>query len=449
MSIKVLIVDDQENQRTILAQILSDEGNMEVFQAGNAYDALRAIKESTPEVVLTDLKMPGKSGLSLLEDVISLPSAPEVILLTAFASIETAIQATKLGAYDYLTKPVKPEEVMFLIKKAKEKYLLKQEHALLKKELTEQVRSGIIAESSAMKLIIDMSETVAKTDSTVIVRGETGTGKECIARLIHLKSRRALKPMRSINCAALSETLLDSELFGHERGSFTGALTQKSGIIEAASGGTLFLDEVADMSLSTQAKVLRTIQERKIRRVGGTEDISVDIRLIAATNKNLELEVSSGKFRQDLFYRLNVVPIFIPPLRERPEDIPFLVEHFLKKFGRPKAVDDDAMDMLCHYSWPGNVRELEAAIERIVVFSRCPSICAEDLPSEISHSPTSISKSPWDIPDEGIVFEDLEKELLTKALKKADGNMVSAAKLLGMTYRAFRYRANAFGLREM
>ena len=253
--------------------------------------------------------------------------------------------------------------------------------------------------------------------------------------------------MRSINCAAFAESLLDSELFGYEKGAFTGAQTKKIGIIEAASGGTLFLDEVADMSQSTQAKVLRAIQERKIRRVGGTEDIQVDIRIIAATNKNLEQAVTNGQFRQDLFYRLNVVPIVIPPLRERTDDIPALVAHFLEKFGQRKTVDEKAISALCKYSWPGNVRELEATIERIAVFSRSPIISLIDLPIEISNFPTPSSSAPWDLPDDGLVFEDVERDILLKALQRANGNMTNAAKLLGMSYRAFRYRANSFGLR--
>jgi len=447
MSIKVLIVDDQENQRKILAEILTCEGTMIVFQAGNADDAIRMIKELQPQVVLTDLKMPGKNGIILLEDIRTMAIAPEVIVITAYSSIQSAIKATKLGAYDYITKPVKPEEVLVVIEKAYEKFNLRQESVSLRQELTNQVNSNLIARSSVMKLIVEMVETVAKTDSTVMVRGETGTGKECVARLIHLRSKRGSKPMRSINCAAFTETLLDSELFGYEKGAFTGAQSRKIGIIEAASGSTLFLDEIADMSQSSQAKILRAIQEKKIRRVGGTDDIPVDIRIIAATNKNLEQAVTNGTFRQDLFYRLNVVPIIIPPLRERKEDIPALVEHFLKRFGQHKSVDNEAMKLLCNYSWPGNVRELEAAVERIAVFSRNHSISIADLPAEISQYSDMQSHLNLDIPDGGFIFEDLEKSILSKALSRSKGNMAAAAKLLGMSYRAFRYRANSFGIR--
>lgn len=447
MSTKVLVVDDQENQRKILSEILISEGKMIVFQAGNVDDALNSIKEQLPEVVLTDLKMPGKSGLKLVEEISNLPLPPEVIVITAFGTIATAIEATKLGVYDYVTKPVKPEEVLFLIQKAKEKFTLRQERQILKQELTEQVSSKLIARSPAMVRILEMVETVSKTNSTVLIRGETGTGKECIARLIHYKSLRSTKKMKCINCSAFAETLLDSELFGYEKGAFTGANTRKIGIIEAASGGTLFLDEIGDMSQSTQAKMLRTIQEKTIRRVGGTEDIEIDVRIIAATNKDLETAVNKGEFRQDLFYRLNVVPIKIPALRDRKEDISELVDHFFSRVGQHKTIDEKAMNALLQYSWPGNVRELEALIERISIFSKENTITLKDLPSEIS-STNQKNSTPWDLPEDGIIFDELEKDLLCKALAKANGNMTIAAKYLGMSYRAFRYRANSFGLRE-
>jgi DNA-binding NtrC family response regulator len=447
LSVKVLIVDDQENQRQILSEILTIEGQMKVFQAGNADEAMNVIKNSSPEVVLTDLKMPGRSGLALLEEILTLPVPPEVIVITAFGSIETAIKATKLGAYDYLSKPVKPEEVLFLIKQAKDKYQLRQETQILKQELATQMSSDLVTESNYMRHVLEMVDRVAGTDSTVLLRGEPGAGKERIARLIHLKSSRSSKPIRSINCAAFTEILLDSELFGYEKGALAGATSRKIGIIETANGGTLFLDEFADMSLSTQVKLLKILQEKTIRRVGGTEDILVDIRIVAATNKNLEDAVLSGTFRQDLFYRLNVVPILVPPLRNRKEDIPVLVNMFLKKFGIRKKVSESAMKYFLQYSWPGNVRELEATIERIAIFSRNENIEIADLPPEITHTNILPGNTQLDIPDEGIVFEELERNLLARALVKAKGNMTTAAKLLGMSYRAFRYRANTFGLR--
>jgi DNA-binding NtrC family response regulator len=443
---KVLIIDDQENQRRIIAEILISEKNVTVFQASNVDEALSQIAEHHPEVVLTDLKMPGKTGLTLLEEIASLQVPPEVIVITAFASIDTAIKATKLGAYDYLTKPVKPEEMLFLIDKAAEKYLLKQEAQLIKYELIREVSSNIVAKSPAMQKVLAMVEQVAPTDFTVLIRGETGTGKECIARLIHIRSKRGLKPIRRINCAAFTETLLDSELFGYEKGAFTGAQSKKLGIIETVSGGTLFLDEVADMTPSTQAKILRVLQEKEIRRVGGTEDLPVDIRIIAATNKNLEIAIKEGKFREDLFYRLNIVPIVIPPLRERKEDVPALVDHFFMKVGKRNGIDKELLAVLINYDWPGNVRELETVIQRIAVFSKGNTVTMNDLPPELANRQPEPVQTILDIPEEGIVFEELERNLFEKALEKSNGNMVTAAKLLGMNYRAFRYRVINFGL---
>ena len=448
MKSKILIVDDQENQRTLLGEILVAESNTTIYYAGNVDDAFAIISKEAPEVVITDMKMPGKSGLTLLDEISKLQLAPEVIVLTAFGTIDTAIKATRLGAYDYITKPVKPEEVIFLIAKAKEKYALKKERIELKQELIEKSGIKLIAESPAMKSVIDMIERVATTNSTVLLRGETGTGKELLARLVHFKSERATKPMRSINCAAFAESLLDSELFGYEKGAFTGALTRKIGIIEATCGGTLFLDELADMSMSTQIKLLRTLQERTIRRVGGVEDIAIDMRIIAATNKNLEDAVAEGHFRQDLYYRLNVVPISIPPLRDRKEDIPFLVNFFFKKFGMNKVIPSDIMDYFLRYRWPGNVRELEAAIERLTIFSQSESLTYNDLPVELTQKTIS-PENIYEIPEEGIILDDVEKKLIEKALQRTNGNMASAAKLLGMSYRSFRYRANIFGIREI
>lgn len=384
--------------------------------------------------------MPGKSGLNLLEEIGKITSPPEVIVVTAFGSIETAIKATRLGAYDYVTKPIKPTEILFLIEKAKEKYDLREERNQLRDQLTREIGSNLIAESLAMQNILEIVSKVASTESTVLICGETGTGKECIARLIHLQSNRGKHVMKSINCASFSESLLDSELFGYEKGAFTGALYQKSGVIEAADGGTLFLDEVSDMSQNAQAKLLRVLQERKIRRVGGTDDIPVDIRIVAATNKNLEESVKTGAFREDLFYRLNIVPISIPPLRDREEDIPALIDHFFSRLGIKKSFTPDAIELLLNYKWPGNVRELGALVERVSVLIEHELVGISDLPPElqrVEEKPDTFST----IPDNGIIFSDLERKLITDALQKTNGNMVEAAKLVGMRYRAFRYRA--------
>ena len=443
----VLLVDDQEKQRNILAEILVAEKKHTVFQAQTVDDAISQIRKNRPEVVLTDLKMPGKSGLTLLEELNTMANPPEAIVITAFSSIETAIKAIKLGAYDYLAKPVKPEEMIFLIDRAVEKYQLKQESLILKQELAIEVSSPVIAESLSMRKVLEMVEQVAKTDSTVLIQGETGTGKECVARLIHIRSLRSLKPMRCINCAAFSETLLDSELFGYEKGAFTGANLQKKGIIESAAGGTLFLDEIADMSPNTQAKILRVFQDKNIRRVGGTEDIPVDIRIISATNKDLETAIRQGHFREDLFYRINIVPIKIPPLRDRKEDIPVLIKHFFSKLGQEKEIDKEAMAVLMSHNWPGNVRELEAIVERIAIFIQGDTITIDDLPPDLTKRTPPANQSIWNLPEGGIILEDLERHLISKALEKSGGNMANAAKLLGLSYRAFRYRAINFGLR--
>ncbi|MFC1585479.1 sigma-54-dependent transcriptional regulator [Fibrobacterota bacterium] len=444
---RVLIVDDQEKQRKILADILTAKKH-QVREAASVNQALERIQAQPPEVILTDLKMPGKGGLKLVEEISGLKPSPEVIVMTAFSSVETAIKAIRLGAYDYLAKPLEPEEVLFLIEKAREKYVLKMESRQLKEELIREITSNMVAESFAMQNILEVVEKVAASESTVLILGETGTGKECIARLIHLRSERGRNPMQSINCAAFPETLLESELFGYEKGSFTGAQARKQGIVETASGSTLFLDEVADMSLNLQAKLLRFLQEREIRRVGGKEDIKVDIRVIAATNQDLKEAIRQGSFREDLFYRLNVVPITIPPLRERKEDIPILINHFFSKLGRMKIIEPSAMKLIMEYNWPGNIRELEAVVERIAVLSSGVTVQLEDIPPEVRGEKISLSAGLPDISDEGMVFEDWERGLLVRALEKNQGNMTAAAKYLGMSYRTFRYRANRLGLNE-
>ena len=353
------------------------------------------------------------------------------------------------GAYDYLNKPIEREELLLVVQRAAEKFLLREEGEQLRAELTKQLFTGLVAESASMKNVLDIVKRVAASDSTVLIRGESGTGKERIARLIHYQSERGRKPMQSINCAAFPETLLESELFGYEKGAFTGAQSRRIGLIESASGGTLFLDEVADMSLSTQAKLLRVLQEKEIRRVGGTKSIPVDIRIIAATNKNLEEAIKQGSFRDDLFYRLNIIPITIPPLRERKDDIEALVRYFISRSGRPKTVEPEAMKLITEYEWHGNVRELEAVMERISVLSTSNVIKAEDLPAEVRKCENQQQPSFFhDLPREGVVFEEWEKSILAQALKQSNGIMADAAKLLGMTYRTFQYRAEKFGLKE-
>jgi DNA-binding NtrC family response regulator len=445
--IKIVLVEDDGAQRNIMANILRAEEHS-VAEAASVDTALGLIKDNDPAVVVTDLKMAGRSGIDLVEEISRLPSRPEVVVITAFGSIETAVRAMRLGAYDYLTKPLERDELLLAIERAAEKFRLRMDGQRFRDQLADQTSHGLIAESQAMKNVLEIARKVAASDATVLIRGESGTGKEKIARLIHYLSPRGSRPLQSINCAAFPETLLESELFGYERGAFTGAQTRKIGILETAGQSTLFLDEVADMSLNTQAKMLRTLQEKEIRRVGGTATLPVDIRVIAATNKNLEEAIRKETFRDDLFYRLNVIPLLIPPLRERTDDVPPLVNFFLSRRGKAKKISPEAVELLCRYAWPGNVRELEAVMERTMILSSNEIIEPADLPPEIRQPARcdNFSSGQPAIPDTGIVFEEWEQDLLRKALEKADGNIAEAARLLGMTYRTFQYRAQKFGL---
>jgi DNA-binding NtrC family response regulator len=447
---KILIVDDEAAQRRIMSDILKAAGHR-VSVAESADQAEENASDFQPDVVLTDLKMPTRGGLSLVEALSKLPMPPEVVVITAFGTVDTAVKAMRLGAYDYLTKPLEKEELLMVAERAAEKFALRMESKQLRQELQGRLGEGLIAESGAMKNILEMVAMVAQSDATVLIRGESGTGKERIARLVHLQGARGPRPMLSINCAAFPESLLESEIFGYEKGAFTGAAARKIGLIEAAHEGTLFLDEVGDMSLSTQAKLLRVLQEREIRRVGGTATIPVDIRVIAATHKDLAEGIRQGSFREDLFYRLNVIPIVIPPLRDRKEDIPALVRHFLTRSPRPKVILPEALRLLSLYDWPGNVRELQAVMERVSVLTKGGEITPADLPFELREEgrrPASASENgEFEIPAQGLVFETWERSLLAQALNRSHGNMADAAKLLGMTYRTFQYRAMKFGLK--
>ncbi len=447
--IKIVLVEDDFAQRNIMANIVRAEGHV-VFEAANVDTAMSMMNDNDPAVVVTDLKMPGRSGLDLVEEVSRMPLRPEVVVITAFGSIETAVRAMRLGAYDYLTKPLERDELLLVIERAAEKYRLRIDGLSFRNQLANQSSHGLIAESQAMKNVLEIVRKVASSDATVLIRGESGTGKEKIAQLVHYLSPRGSRPIQSINCAAFPETLLESELYGYERGAFTGAQARKIGIIETSGQSTLFLDEVADMSLNTQAKLLRTLQEKEVRRVGGTCSIPVDLRVVAATNKNLEEAIRRGTFRDDLFYRLNVIPIVIPPLRERTTDIPALVDFFLARRGKAKLIAPEAMAKLTHYPWPGNVRELEAVMERTIILSATDTIEPSDLPPEIQRpepAETGSAQEP-SLPEGGIVFEEWERSMLQKALDKANGNVSVAARLLGMTYRTFQYRAQKFGMIE-
>jgi len=447
---RILVVDDEVRQLEILRAILEKEG-LDVETATSAESAVRLLRDVPPAVVLTDLKLPGGDGIVLLEEIGRFAPHTCVILMTAHGSIDNAVEAMKKGAFDYLTKPLERETVVLAVNRALEKARLLSENLDLRQQL--QVRfslKNIIGDHGSMQDVFRTILKVAPSASSVLVYGESGTGKELVARSIHYNSPRAERPFLATNCAAIPEPLLESELFGHEKGAFTGAVARRIGLFEQASGGTLFLDEIGDMSPSMQPKLLRALQEREIRRVGGTQQIRVDPRIVAATNQDLGVLLRDGRFREDLYYRLNVVTIHLPPLRARATDIPRLAAHFLERHARAagksvEGIEDDALALLCGYRWPGNVRQLESAIERAVLMTDGARLTAGDLPQEVRQRGTD-GAARVDIPDEGLSFEALERDLLEQALAKTEGNVSRAARLLGMTRRTFQYRLEKFGL---
>lgn len=449
----ILVADDERGQREILKAILQGEG-YDVVTASNGKEAFRLAQEGSFDAILTDMKMADGDGIQLLNNILKENPAVSVVVMTAHGSIDSAVEAMKLGAFDYLSKPLEREELLVVIKKAVEKTSLLSENTRLREQLEERFRvENIIGSDGKMQEILRLIKKVSGSNSTVLIYGESGTGKELVAKAIHQNSPRKNKPFIAINCAAIPGTLLESELFGYEKGAFTGANAKKIGIFEGAHGGILFLDEIGDMEMSLQAKLLRAIQEKEIRRVGGKDSVKVDVRIIAATNKNLEDEMRNGRFREDLYYRLNVIALRLPALRERMGDIPELVEHFIEKHSKAiekkiKGISNDALKYLMNYSWPGNVRQLEAAIERAIVLEEDELIGADSLPVEIRNKPYQIGKIDFDIPEEGLLFEELEKEILLKAIKKADGVIAKAAQLLGMSYRTLQYRLDKFGIKR-
>jgi DNA-binding NtrC family response regulator len=448
---EILVVDDEPKQRAILKTILTEEG-YRVYEASNGKEALKLIKERPPELVLTDLKMPDMDGIQLLKSIkeLGITPEPEVLLMTAYGTIPSAVEAIKNGAFDYLTKPLDRDTLLVKIRQALERQILVRENIRLRHTLYERFSiEGIIGRSEAMRKVIEAVKKVAPTNATVLILGESGTGKELIARAIHYNSPRRDGPFTAINCASIPENLLESELFGYEPGAFTGANTRKKGLFESSQMGTVFLDEIGDMPISLQPKLLRVLQDGEIRRLGGKEAIKVDIRTLAATHQNIEELIEKGQFREDLYYRLKVVTIKLPPLRERKEDIPLLAEYFLKKYNeefgkRIKGFDKKALQLLVDYHWPGNIRQLESVVERAVIMSDSDIIKVQDIEEELVVRRKSVMDI--DIPDEGIVFEELEKELMRKAMKKANNVVKKAANLLGMSYKTFWYRWEKFGL---
>lgn len=446
----VLVVDDEQNQRNILKTILSAEG-YETYVASSGEEALKTVRTYNPEVVLTDMKMEGMDGIELMETLISsMDHPPTIVMMTAFGTINTAIDAMKKGAFDYLQKPLDKDNVLVVVSKALQMTELRRKNMELQQALYDKFSiDGIIGKSGVMKEVISVIRKVSHSPVTVLVLGESGTGKELVAKAIHYNSPRSSRHFTAINCAAIPESLLESELFGYEPGAFTGALTRKIGLFEATAGGTMFLDEVGDLPSMTQSKILRVLQEKEIRRVGGREAIKVDVRIIAATNKDLEKEMKNGKFREDLYYRLRVVTMEIPPLRDRREDIPELVHFFIQRYNnefgkRIKGVDETAMKALVEYHWPGNVRQVESVIERALLMCESDTIRLKDIKSELRLSPQQ-GLLEIEIPDEGLNFEELEKEVLKKAMSKANNVAAKAARLLGMSYKTFWYRWEKFG----
>ncbi len=450
---RILVVDDEQSMQEFLEIFLRSEG-YEVATAGDVASARLHLESNDFDVVITDVQMPDGSGIELLHSVLDVSAETVVIVITAFASTETAIAAMKQGAYDYITKPFKVDEMRIVVEKALEKKLLSTENKRLRSELRSQERDrSIIGNSGVMQRVYDLVAQVADTKANVLVTGESGTGKEMVARAIHQGGERRDKPFVVVNCAAIPENLLESELFGHVKGAFTGAVQGKAGLFEVADGGTLFLDEVGELPPPLQVKLLRAIQEKSFRRVGGTSDQTADVRIVAATNRRLDEEVQAGRFREDLYYRLNVIEIPLPPLRDRPDDIALLVDHFLAKYseelGKPvEGCSEAVLRKLLDYSFPGNVRELENVIERAVALSREPVIQVDSLPPAVLDpaGPTRQSR----IPAEGVnldqLMEDYERSLLLEALGPAGGVKKKAAQLLGISFRSFRYRCEKLGI---
>ena len=438
---KLLIVDDELSVRDSLAKWFTEEG-YDVATAECANEALTRVAEQTFEVALVDIKMRGTDGIELQRRLHEIYPDMLVIIMTGYASVETAIAALKNGAFDYVNKPLDPDEIAHLVAKAMSHRQTQQENVRLKETVADLAHPAeIIGQSSAMKRIFEAIETVSPTDATVLITGESGTGKELVARAIHAASNRRYHPMVVIHCGALAETLLESELFGHEKGAFTGAQYRKKGKFEIAEGGTVFLDEIGDISLKTQTDLLRVLQEREIVRVGGNQTIKVDFRIIAATNKDLEQLIEEGKFRPDLYYRLNVFHIELPPLRERREDIPPLVDHFVRKFSREmnkkiSRVSPAAMNLLQQYAWPGNIRELENAVERAMVVAQEPDLREQDFTLKARNG--AIIGGPR-------CLDDVEKEHILRVLDECSGNQTRAAEVLGIDRVTLHHKLKRYG----
>ncbi len=453
MNGSILVVDDERGQREILQTILSKEGYRMAAVPGGR-EALELLETASFDIVLTDLKMQGMSGMELMGELLERDPRQCVIMMTAHGTVDSAVEAMKKGAFDYLEKPLERDDLLLTLQRAFDHVVLLRENQLLHRKLEETRRvDSIIGDHPKIREVFRVIHKIAPTTSTVLIYGESGTGKELVARAIHDASPRREDPFFAINCAAIPESLIESELFGHEKGAFTGAASREIGLFEAASGGTLFLDEIGEMNVAMQAKLLRAIQEKEIRRVGGKVNIPIDVRIISATNRDLEGETRKGTFREDLYYRLNVIRINLPPLRERGSDLAALADFFLRKFsaaaGLPmKGISKPALKILMNYSWPGNVRQLESVIERGVLMAESDTIMPEDLPAEVHREGNSGGKLPFDLPPGGISIEELERELIVKAMERSDWVIAKAAPLLGMSYKTLQYRLEKFGIEK-
>ncbi len=430
----VLAIDDDEALLELLRKVLG-EHDCRVSARTSAIAALKLLAEAPPDIVLCDIRMPGMNGMALLERVKKDSPDTIVILMTAFGSIDSAVEAMKRGAADYITKPFKMDEILVVLEKALEQRALHRELESLRDEVADRYRFGnLIGKSKPMQTVFELIRRVAGVRSTVLITGRSGTGKELVAKAIHYNSDRRDKPFVAINCAALPEALLESELFGHVKGAFTGASQNKPGLFEEADGGTLLLDEIGDLPPAMQAKILRTLEDRQVRRVGATTAVEVDVRLIAATNQELDERVRDGRFREDLFYRINVISIHLPPLAEHPEDIPLLAQHFLEKYAEqhrrpPKELSAEALKALMSYEWPGNIRELENAIERALALSTTPTIRPADLPATLTVNGAGLVTSGL---AQGVALRDLEERYILEVLDQVRGNQVKAAQILGI-----------------
>jgi len=452
---RVLIVDDEENFRHMLSVILKKEG-YDVDAASNGEEALQKITLSPYDQVLCDIRMPKMDGLDFLNEAKKAGVDATIIMMSAYGTVDIAIEAIKLGAYDYISKPFKPDEVILTLKKAEERERLRRENELLRKEVKKEYSfENIISKNKQMQKMFEVITKVAQYKSTILITGESGTGKELVARALHYNTDRAQNPFVAVNCGAIPENLLESELFGHAKGAFTDAIRTKKGLFEEADGGTLFLDEIGELPPQLQVKLLRVLQEGEIRRIGESKPIQVDVRIVAATVKDLVKEVNEGRFRDDLFYRINVLPIHIPPLRERNEDVPLLTAHFIRKYSQAMSknvvgIDSRALEALMNYKWYGNVRELENTIERAIVLADRENIEMENLPLEIQNFQEEIPLEPLAEEEYSIKKSSrfLESTLIKKALKKTKGNHTHAAKLLEISHRALLYKIKEYGIIE-